>query len=62
VFGTGARIYDKPGDADGLDCLDVAFIETASGKRYLLAATVPHSSGGCDALVELATQVLKLLA
>jgi hypothetical protein len=62
VFGTGARIYDKPGDADGLDCLDVAFIETASHKRYLLAATVPHSSGGCDALVELATKVLKLLA
>jgi hypothetical protein len=62
VFGSGAKIFDKPGDTPDFDCLDVALIETAGGKRYLLAATVPHSSGGCDALVELATQVLKLLA
>jgi hypothetical protein len=62
VFGDGARIYNKPGDVSDADCLDVALIETATGKRYLLAATVPHASGGCDALVELAGHVLKLLA
>lgn len=62
VFGDGATIYDKPGDTADFDCLDVAFIETAAGRRFLLAATVPHSSGGCDALVELATHVLRLLA
>jgi hypothetical protein len=62
VFGDGARIYDKPGDAADLDCLDVALIETADGRRYELAATVPHSSGGCDALVELATDVLRILS
>ena len=62
VLGGGAKIYDKPGDADGLDCLDVALIQSAGGKRYLLAATVPHASGGCDALVSLAQGVLTLLA
>lgn len=61
VLGDGARIYSKPGDAADRDCLDVALIESAQRKRYLLAATVPHREGGCDALVDLATQVLKLL-
>jgi len=61
VFGDGAKIYSKPGDTEDFDCLDVALIESAAGKRYLLAATVPQASGGCDALVELATQVLRLL-
>jgi len=62
VLGPGARIWSKPGDADGLDCLDVAFIESRAGRRFLLAATVPHSSGGCDALTHLATGVLELLS
>jgi hypothetical protein len=62
VLGDGARIFDKPGDAADYDCLDVALIEPAGGPRYLLAATVPHSSGGCDALVSLAAEVLELLA
>jgi hypothetical protein len=62
VLGNGAKIYNKPGDTEDFDCLDVALIESSDGRRFLLAATVPHSSGGCDALVELATQVLRLLA
>jgi len=62
VLGADARIYDKPGDVSDLDCLDVALIETAAGRRYLLAATVPHASGGCEALVDLAAEVLRLLA
>ncbi len=62
VLGPGARIWSKPGDADGRDCLDVTFIQAKNGKRFLLAATVPHSSGGCDALGELAEGVLGLLA
>ncbi len=62
AFGDGATIYSKPGDAADYDCLDVALIQSPAGKRYLLAATVPHSSGGCDALVDLATHVLELLA
>jgi len=62
TVGAGARIYDKPGDADGLECLDVAFIESPGGRRYLLSASVPHSEGGCDTLREVATQVLRLLA
>jgi hypothetical protein len=61
VLGPGARVYSKPGDAADLDCLDVAFIQAADGRKFLLAATVPHAAGGCDTLVELATDVLKLL-
>lgn len=62
TVGPDARIYDKPGDAAGLDCLDVALIEGNDGRRYLLSASVPHSEGGCDALLALATGVLKLVA
>jgi hypothetical protein len=62
VLGPGARIWSKPGDADGLDCLDVAFVESRTKKRFLVAATVPHSSGGCDALSRLAAGVLQVLA
>ncbi len=60
-LGPGARIYDKPGDVADRDCLDVAYIVSAGGQRFLLAATVPHSSGGCDALTTLATGVLTIL-
>ncbi len=62
ALGAGARVYSKPGDADGLDCLDVAFIQSKAGKRFLLAATVPHSSGGCVALARLGRGVLTLLS
>ena len=62
ALGAGARIYSKPGDADGLDCLDVAFVESKGGKRFLVAATVPHSSGGCEALGRLARGLLEILS
>ncbi len=62
ALGAGARIWSKPGDAAGLDCLDVAFIQSRAGKRFLVAATVPHSSGGCEALGRLARGVLELLS
>ena len=62
ALGAGARIYSKPGDADGLDCLDVTFIQAKSGDRFLLAASVPHRAGGCDALSRLARGVLELLS
>ena len=62
ALGAGARIWSKPGDAAELDCLDVALIQSRSGQRYLLAATVPHRSGGCDALTHLARGVLELLS
>jgi len=62
ALGAGARIWSKPGDAAGLDCLDVAFIQSRAGKRFLVAATVPHSSGGCEALGRLARGVLQLLS
>ena len=61
ALGAGARIWSKPGDAEGLDCLDVAFVASKAGKRYLVAATVPHSSGGCEALGRLARGVLEVL-
>lgn len=62
ALGADARIYSKPGDAAGLDCLDVAFVESKTRKRFLIAATVPHSSGGCEALGRLAEGVLELLS
>jgi hypothetical protein len=61
VVGTTAKIYGKPGQVPGRDCLDVAVIESRSGQRFLLAATVPERQGGCPALVNLANAVLKLL-
>ncbi len=61
VLGTGARIYGKPGHVPGRDCLDVTLIEVRDGRRILLAATVPERTGGCPALVTLATNVLKFL-
>ena len=62
ALGAGARVWSKPGDADGLDCLDVAFVESKAGKRFLVAVTVPHGSGGCEALSRLGRGVLELLA
>ena len=62
TVGADARIYAKPGDAEDRDCLDVALIESLDRRRYLLAASVPHSEGGCEVLAEVATQVLRLIA
>jgi hypothetical protein len=62
ALGPGARIWSKPGDAPGDECLDVAFVESRAGKRFLVAASVPHSSGGCQALGRLARGVLEVLA
>jgi hypothetical protein len=61
VLGTGARIYGKPGEVPGRDCLDVTLIERRDGSRLLLSATVPEPSGGCPALVTVASAVLKFL-
>ena len=60
VLGAGARIYGKPGQVPGRDCLDVTLIE-AQGQRYLLSATVPERQGGCPALVALAQATLQYL-
>ena len=62
ALGSGARIWSKPGDAAGLDCLDVALIQSRAGKRFLVAASVPHRSGGCEALDRVARGVLQLLS
>ena len=62
ALGSGARIWSKPGDALEHECLDVALIQSKTGKRFLVAASVPHTSGGCPALTRLARGVLELLA
>ena len=62
VLGNGARIYGKPGQVPRRDCLDVTLIEGRNGQRILLSATVPEGQGGCPALVNLATAVLKYLS
>ena len=62
TLGSGAKIWSKPGDAAELDCLDVAFIESRTGRRFLVAASVPHAAGGCEALSRLARGVLELLS
>lgn len=62
ALGSGAKIWSKPGDAADLDCLDVGLIQSRTGRRFLVAGSVPHSSGGCDALARLARGVLDLLS
>jgi hypothetical protein len=62
ALGAGAKIWSKPGDAAELDCLDVAFIQSRTGRRFLLAATVPHSAGGCEVLARLGRGVLERLS
>lgn len=61
ALGKGARIYSKPGWVPSRDCLDVTLIEGRDGQRVLLSATVPERQGGCPALVNLATAVLKAM-
>jgi hypothetical protein len=61
VIGAGARIYGKPGQVPGRDCLDVVLVEGRNGQRILLSATVPERQGGCPALVTLAQNVLQVL-
>ena len=61
VLGNGARIYGKPGQVPGLDCMDITLIESRDGSRLLLSATMPERQGGCPALVTLATNVLRFL-
>jgi len=61
VLGIGARVYGKPGQVPGRDCLDVVLIHGRDGQRILLSATVPERSGGCPALVTLAQNVLRAL-
>ncbi|MDQ2826188.1 MAG: hypothetical protein M3Y04_04400 [Actinomycetota bacterium] len=61
VLGPGTTIYSKPGEVLGRDCLDVTFVQTRTGQRYLLSGTVPEDQGGCDTLVALGAQVLRLL-
>jgi hypothetical protein len=60
VLGSTARIYKKPGQVPGRDCMDVSLIEYR-GQRLLLSATVPERQGGCPVLVNLVTGVLRLL-
>lgn len=62
ALGPGATIYSKPGDAAGEDCLDVTLVESRAGKRFLLAASVPHEVGGCVSLLRLARGVLEILS
>jgi len=61
VLGPGAKIFGKPGEVSGRDCLDVTLIETRTGRRYLLSGTVPEDKGGCDALVRIGAGVLRIL-
>jgi hypothetical protein len=61
VVGAGARIYGKPGQVPNRDCMDVTLIDNGKGQRLLLSATMPERQGGCPALVNLATAVLRYL-
>ena len=61
ILGPGARIYSKPGEVPGRDCMDVTLIESRTGQRFLLSVTVPAERGHCDTLVTLATAVLRIL-
>lgn len=62
VLGPGATIYSKPGEVPGRDCLDVAFIKTRTGQRFLLSASVSDEGGDCGTLTGLAAAVLRILS
>lgn len=65
AFGLRARIYNKPGFAGGLDCLDVALVDdVATGRRFLLGITTPVVTAGfegCEVLATVAEVVLEAL-
>ena len=66
AFGMRARVYNKPGFAGGLDCLDVGLVEdVATGHRFLLGITTPvrtPGDEGCRVLATVAEEVLEALA
>ncbi len=62
VLGPQTRIYSKPGDVPGRDCMDVTLLETRTGQRFLLSATVPAEHGHCETLIRLAAAVLRILS
>jgi hypothetical protein len=58
------RICHKPGWVPYNDCLDHGVIETASGERFLLAASAPETEGRTDCLMlaPIAEHVIAALA
>ncbi|MFP5317111.1 MAG: serine hydrolase [Acidimicrobiia bacterium] len=66
AFGIRARVYNKPGFAGGLDCLDVGLVEdVATGHRFLIGITTPvrtPGDEGCWVLATVAEEVLEVLA
>ena len=66
TFGTRARVYNKPGFAGGLDCLDVGLVvDVTTGHRFLLGISTPVRTvgdEGCEVLATVAEEVLDALA
>jgi len=62
ALGNGAVVYGKPGWVSGLDCVDVGAIDDlTTGRTFLLSLTSPDAGPGCDALPDVAEQVLRAL-
>lgn len=66
ALGTRTRVYNKPGFAGGLDCVDVGLVEdVTSGHRFLIGITTPvrtPGDEGCWVLATVAEEVLEALA
>ena len=66
AFGLRARVYNKPGFAGDLDCLDVGLVhDVNTGRRFLIAVATPVLTAGdegCEVLATVAEHVLQALA
>ncbi len=63
ALGPEARIFSKPGWVGGLDCVDAALVvDPPTGRRYLIALSVPDYGDECGVLGTMAYDVITALA
>lgn len=64
ALGHSPLVYNKPGAAEGYDCVDVGLVEDPlTGNRYMLGVIAPLAgSSDCSVLSDVAEQVLAVLA
>lgn len=63
ALGPDAQIFSKPGWVGGLDCVDAALVvDPATGRRYLIAVSVPDYGDACGVLGVMAYDIISTLA
>lgn len=63
ALGPEALIFSKPGWVGGLDCVDAALVvDPPTGRRYLIALSVPDYGDECGVLGTMAYDIITVLA